>query len=44
MRNEFAFEAGGIDTNGKGTFLIIKEMALQRNPIKTLSQIESERP
>lgn len=42
VRSEFALEAGGIDTNGKGTFLIIKEMALQRNPTKTLSQIESE--
>ncbi len=40
--SEFGFEGGGIDTNGNGTFLIIKDMALQRNPTKTLAQIEVE--
>jgi len=42
VTSELAFEGGGIDTNGNGTFLIIKEMALQRNPTKTLAQIEGE--
>ena len=42
VTSELALEGGGIDTNGKGTFLIIREMALQRNPTKTLAQIEAE--
>ncbi len=42
IKSEFVFEGGGLETNGKGTFLIIKEMALQRNPTKTLAEIESE--
>ncbi len=42
ITSDFAFESGGIDTNGNGTFLIIKQMALQRNPTKTLAQIEVE--
>lgn len=42
VTSDFAFEGGGIDTNGKGTFLVIKEMALQRNPTKTLEEIETE--
>lgn len=41
-KSEFVFEGGGIETNGKGTFLIIREMALQRNPGKSLAAIESE--
>ena len=42
VSSEFAFESGGIDANGKGTLLIIREMALQRNPTKTIPQIEQE--
>jgi agmatine deiminase len=42
IRSDFIFEAGGIETNGKGTFLIIKEMALQRNPTKSIEEIEGE--
>lgn len=42
ITSDFAFESGGIDTNGNGTFLIIRQMALQRNPTKTLEQIEAE--
>lgn len=42
IKSDYVFEGGGIETNGNGTFLIIKEMALQRNPTKTLRQIEDE--
>ncbi|MCB0451859.1 MAG: agmatine deiminase family protein [Aequorivita sp.] len=42
IKSDFVFEAGGIESNGKGTFLIIKEMALQRNPTKSLLEIENE--
>ncbi len=42
IKSDYVFEGGGIETNGHGTFLIIKEMALQRNPTKTLAQIEDE--
>jgi agmatine deiminase len=42
VTSELALEGGGIDTNGKGTFLIIRQMALQRNPSKSLPQIEAE--
>lgn len=42
IKSDYVFEGGGIESNGKGTFLIIKEMALQRNPGKTLAEIEAE--
>lgn len=42
INSDFVFEGGGLETNGKGTFLIIREMALQRNPGKTLADIETE--
>lgn len=42
VKSSFVFEGGGIESNGKGTFLIIKEMALQRNPGKSLTDIEAE--
>jgi len=42
VTSEFACEGSGIDTNGRGTFLIIEEMALQRNPTKTRARIEGE--
>lgn len=32
----------GIESNGNGTFMIIKEMAIQRNPGKTIREIENE--
>jgi agmatine deiminase len=40
--SEFAFEGGGIDTNGNGTLLVIKQMAIQRNPTRSIAQIEAE--
>lgn len=42
INSDFVFEGGGLETNGKGTFLITREMALQRNPGKTLADIETE--
>lgn len=42
IKSEFVFEGGGIETNGSGTFLIIREMALQRNPGKSITEIEME--
>lgn len=42
IKSDFIFERGGIETNGNGTFCIIKEMALQRNPGKTIDEIELE--
>lgn len=42
IKSDFVFEGGGIESNGNGTFLIIQEMALQRNPGKTLPEIEAE--
>lgn len=42
IKSDFIFEGGGIETNGRGTFMIIKEMALQRNPGKTIEEIEQE--
>lgn len=35
-------EGGGIETNGRGVLLSIEETALQRNPGKTLQEIEAE--
>ncbi len=42
IKSDFVFEGGGIESNGYGTLIIIKEMALQRNPGKTISEIEAE--
>lgn len=42
IKSEITFEGGAIDVNSKGTMLGIKEMALQRNPNKSLAYIESE--
>jgi agmatine deiminase len=42
IKSDFVFEGGGIESNGNGTFLIIKEMALQRNPGRTIAEIEAE--
>lgn len=42
INSQFVFEGGGIEANGKGTFLIIKQMAIQRNPNKSISEIEDE--
>ncbi|HCM75445.1 MAG TPA: hypothetical protein DIS90_03625 [Cytophagales bacterium] len=42
ITSQFVFEGGGIESNGNGTLLIIKEMALQRNPQKTIPEIEEE--
>ncbi len=42
VKSDFVFEAGGIESNGNGTFMIIKEMAIQRNPGKTIREIENE--
>ena len=35
-------EGGGIETNGEGVLMSIEETALQRNPGKTLQEIETE--
>jgi agmatine deiminase len=42
IKSDFVFEGGGIEANGNGTFLIIKEMAVQRNPDRSISEIENE--
>lgn len=42
IKSDFVFEGGGIESNGNGTFIIIKEMALQRNPEKSITEIEAE--
>jgi agmatine deiminase len=42
ITSQYVFEGGGIESNGKGTLMIIKEMALQRNPQKTIPEIEDE--
>ncbi len=42
VTSQYIFEGGGIEANGNGTLLIIKEMALQRNPKKTIPEIEDE--
>jgi agmatine deiminase len=42
IKSDFVFEGGGIESNGKGTLMIIKEMALQRNPGKSITEIEKE--
>lgn len=42
INSDFVFEGGGIEANGAGTFMIIKDMALQRNPNKSIPEIENE--
>lgn len=42
INSDYVFEGGGVDANGRGTILSIKEMALQRNPGKTIGEIEAE--
>ena len=42
VMSEYVFEGGGVEANGSGTFMIIKEMALQRNPNKSITEIENE--
>lgn len=42
IKSDLYLEGGGIDSNGKGTILAIKDMALQRNPDKSLAVIENE--
>ena len=42
INSEYIFEGGGIEANGSGTILSIKEMAIQRNPGKTIPEIETE--
>ena len=42
IKSGLYFEGGGLDSNGKGTILVIKDMALQRNPDKSLIEIENE--
>ncbi|MCB0820554.1 MAG: agmatine deiminase family protein [Bacteroidetes bacterium] len=42
IKSEFVFEGGGIESNGNGTLLIIREMALQRNPGKSIQELENE--
>ncbi len=42
INSEYVFEGGGIEANGSGTLLVIREMALQRNPTKSIQEIEEE--
>ena len=42
INSQFVFEGGGIEANGNGTLLIIKQMAMQRNPNKSILEIEDE--
>lgn len=42
VKSDYYFEGGGIETNGRGTLLVIKDMALQRNPGRSISEIENE--
>lgn len=42
IRSEYFFEGGGIESNGRGTLLVIKDMAIQRNPNRSIAEIESE--
>lgn len=42
VTSDYVFEGGGIEANGSGTFMIIKEMATQRNPNKSITEIENE--
>ena len=42
VRTALVAEGGGIETNGEGVLMSIEETALQRNPGKTLGEIEAE--
>ncbi|MDX2301645.1 MAG: agmatine deiminase family protein [Microscillaceae bacterium] len=42
IKSDIRFEGGAIDVNSTGTMLGIKDMALQRNPGKSLAEIELE--
>jgi agmatine deiminase len=42
IKSDYFFEGGGIESNGKGTLLVIRDMALQRNPDKSIAEIENE--
>lgn len=42
VKSDYVFEGGGIEANGSGTLMAIKEMALQRNPAKSIPEIELE--
>lgn len=42
VKSDYVFEGGGIEANGSGTLMAIKEMALQRNPTKSIAEIELE--
>jgi agmatine deiminase len=42
VKSEYFFEGGGIEANGKGTLMTIKDMAIQRNPDKSITEIEGE--
>ncbi|MBC7890767.1 MAG: agmatine deiminase family protein [Sphingobacteriaceae bacterium] len=42
VRSEFVAEGGGLETNGQGLLMTIEETARQRNPGKTLAEIERE--
>lgn len=42
IKSDFYFEGGGIESNGRGTLLVIKDMATQRNPGRSITEIENE--
>lgn len=42
IKSDYYFEGGGIESNGRGTFLVIKDMATQRNPGRSIAEIETE--
>lgn len=42
IESDFVAEGGGLEVNGEGVLLTFKDTALQRNPGKTLAQIEAE--
>lgn len=42
VRSDYVAEGGGLETNGQGLLLTIEETARQRNPGKTLAEIERE--
>jgi len=42
ITSQYVLEGGGVESNGKGTLMVIREMALQRNPEKSIPEIEAE--
>ncbi|WP_198402158.1 agmatine deiminase family protein [Paenibacillus crassostreae] len=42
ITSSFVAEGGGLEVNGEGVLLTFKDTALQRNPGKTLAEIEAE--